>query len=84
MFSLRSWARYMYIVSAKANVITPGMKLATQTQSLGLLNAHELTTDHWKAEKLCCPVAWCFLGLQAENISTGSGQTSSLKLTCPI
>ena len=69
-------------LSAEANVVTLGTKLATQTSSFGLLNAHELT-NHWKAEELHCTAAWCFFGLQAKNTSTVSGQVSSLKLICP-
>lgn len=74
--------RHALTLSAKANVLTLGTKPGTQTSSFGLLNDHEVT-DHWKAEELHCTAAWCFLGLQAKNISTVSGQVSSLKLICP-
>lgn len=58
----------MYAASATANVVTPGMKRVTDV----VIWVNECPwADHraWKAQQLHCPMASCFLGLQARNIS---------------
>lgn len=82
MSMLRAWARDMYWLSLLKPVWSQQGETSNTDMIIGLLNAHELTA-HRKTEELHCTVAWCFLGLQAKNISTVSGQVSNLKFICP-